>query len=85
MNLTARIKSLERKRDRGAGGAGCPLCGGAGWPAVFLFNEPPAIAAQRPPGWPVGCPSCGRIAARTWIGLGPSPTFEEARAFMEAL
>ncbi|MBX3405044.1 MAG: hypothetical protein KF699_16660 [Phycisphaeraceae bacterium] len=82
MRLTSRIKSLERKRDRGAGGAGCAVCGGAGWQAVVVHNAPDD---SRPSGWPIGCPSCGRIAARTWIGLGPSPTAQEARAFMEAL
>jgi hypothetical protein len=85
VRLTARIRSLERKRDGGLWGGGCAVCGGAGWPTVVLFNEPPTLLGARPPGWPVGCPACGRRSHEMVVSLGPSPTLAEARAFMEAI
>lgn len=79
MRLTRRIHSLER---RAASGTGCPVCKGAGWPTVRVAGAPPEA---RPRCWPAGCRSCGRVMLTSWISIGPSPTAEEARAFMEAV
>lgn len=80
MRLRTRVRALERRTT----GNACACCRGNGWPDALVAGAP---AAARPPGWPAGCRVCGRVNmdAVTWIGLGPRPTAEAARAFLEAV
>ena len=60
MSVRTRLASLQR--ELGMNGAGCPVCGGAGCPAIVLVDRGEAVKAR-------GCPRCGKVSVEKRIVL----------------